>query len=494
LNLGAAGNRFTQQGRLAPGAMGLATITNLSGSFWQSSTAMADLELDFFTGTIDSVLATGRADIDGRVNISLLNVEAIKPGNQSQVIFSGAAGLAYHDVTLVTPPSLVVTYALGSPDATSLRLGYDVDFAVRGLKGNRIAIGDYINRLQAAGSAAPLGETIRTLVQQTSLDTYASLLTQLGAEFHAEQQANALRSAQSFTRAMQDCGSLSVERMLQDASGCVWGRFDVDASERAEDQGFAAAQETARRYSQGFQRGAGDWFLGAGLNVERNDAHGYSGNWRGDSTVVQLGLQARRVFGQSSVGAAFTLGNSNQELRRRLAVTGNTVARGERDVHLVAGVLDFSGRLDFMGASVTPALNLGFATVSGGRMTETGAQAQDLTLAHDSQTHAWVEPSLAFGIERSLANRKQLRAYARVSALQYLSSAHTDVLAGFAAASEGIAPMRVVSDLDRTHFGAEGGLELLAAERFALTLSYSLWHSGARRSDMGTLRLVIPVY
>jgi hypothetical protein len=81
-----------------------------------------------------------------------------------------------------------------------------------------------------------------------------------------------------------------------------------------------------------------------------------------------------------------------------------------------------------------------------------------------------------------------------VSALHYIANAHTDVLAGFAAAPAGIAPMHVVSDLDRTHFGAEGGLELLAAERFALTLSYSLWHSGARRSDMGTLRLAVPVY
>jgi hypothetical protein len=113
----------------------------------------------------------------------------------------------YIDYTLEKrSKSYVVNYALLHPDAMTAALGYDVDFAVAGLVGNRISIGNYINRVQAAGSSAALSDTITKLVPQTQLEPYSDLLTQLGTEAYAEQQADTLDDVHRFSGSCRTAG------------------------------------------------------------------------------------------------------------------------------------------------------------------------------------------------------------------------------------------------------------------------------------------------
>ena len=124
-------------------------------------------------------------------------------------------------------------------------------------------------------------------------------------------------------------------------------------------------------------------------------------------------------------------------------------------------------------------------------MVEAGAGPQGTVLNSSEQGHVWVEPSIGFGFERSLANRKLLRAYARLGGIHYLSAGKTEVAAGLAGAPAGVAPMRITSDLDRTHVIAEGGFELVASDRFTLSASYAAQGSDIRDSGTAAVRVVI---
>jgi hypothetical protein len=159
----------------------------------------------------------------------------------------------------------------------------------------------------------------------------------------------------------------------------------------------------------------------------------------------------------------------------------------------MSGTFGVMHRLNVGSFTLTPALDLGAATLRGSEMAEAGAGPQGTVLDASEQGHAWIEPSIGFGFERSLANRKLLRTYARLGAIHYLSAGRTEVVAGLAGAPAGVAPMRIVSDLDRDHVIVEGGFELVASERFTVSASYAAQGSDIRDSGTGAVRFVIPM-
>jgi outer membrane autotransporter protein len=294
---------------------------------------------------------------------------------------------------------------------------------------------------------------------------------------------------------MQDCGSFVHRRIAGDEPRCAWARFDYDSSSRDAQDGFPSTEEIARRFSLGYQQALeGGWTVGIGVDFEHNDSSGFDDRWQGDTSNVQFGFLGRRAFGATSVGAVLMLGNSGQNVDRLLSVTDGAVANGVRDVPSFTGVLDVTHRIDMKGLGVTPALNIGLSSMYGDSMQETGAGAQNVVLDSRSETHSWVEPTLAFDHESSLANRKVLRVYARLGVLYYLTGATTEVRAGLEGAPDGVQLMLISSDLDSTHFSAEAGFELIATDRYTLSLSYARQSSDIRESDTGTARITVPVH
>ncbi len=492
-NLGAPGNLLVQDGYLSPGGRGLVLTTDLSGSLRQGRSATADYDLDLATDQVDALVATGTAELAGTLYVSLMNIPKVRPGHHAPVVYSGAAGLVDDGLVLRAPASVVISYDILA-DATTASLGYDVDFSPTGVEGNRVAIGDYFNRVQLAGSSAAFADTIITLVGQSQLDAYSDLLTQLGAEFYAEQLAYTLGSAQQFASTLQDCGSSSLQRSLGSKPGCFWARVDVDASTRELDLGFPAAAQTTRRYSQGVQYARdGGWSYGIGLGLEHADSRGFARAWLGEATTVQLGVLARRTSGPTSAGAVLALGTSDQDVHRRLSVTRDLVGYGRRSIGFASAVFDVAQQLEVGRLTLTPALNVGFSALRGSSVTEAGAAEASVLLERGSQNHAWIEPTVGLAFEHALANRKLLSVYARLGALRYLSGTATEVRAGLAGAPPGVEPMRLTSDLDRTHLTLEGGLQLIALDRFMLAAAYQWQVSAIRDGRMGSLRIAIPL-
>jgi hypothetical protein len=492
VDLGAAANLLEQQGAFTPGGNGRIATTQLAGGFRQSVTGTSTFELDVAHGTMDSVVATGRVDLAGTVGVTVTGIPTVRPGSFRRTMFGAEGGATRSGVTLLAPQSVVVAYALVSSGTDAIDLAYDVDFSPAGLLGNRIVIGDYVNRVQAAGSAPALADTITTLVAQSQLAPYSAALTGLGPEFYAEQQAFAFTGAQRFAGALSRCGSSA--DAPSGAGDCAWTHFDYDTSSHDAKDGAPRVDQIARRVSQGFQRQLGESSaLGFALEYESNDATGDGGQWRGDTTTVHVGASGRVEVGRASAGAVLTFGHAAQDVHRQLTVGTAALASGERTLRFFTGGLDAAYRVAAGRAALTPALAIGATAWRGGRTTESGGGAQDLRILHGTGTTAWVEPSLAFTFAGPVSDRTSLRAFARVAALQYVRGRHLPVEAEFAAAPADVAPMRVTTDLDPTRVSGEVGFEIVSPQGYRIGLSYSAERSDARRSSIGSARIVIPM-
>jgi hypothetical protein len=494
LSLGAASNLFTNEGRLEPGAQQRALVTQLSGSFVQAAGGVSQFELDFLSGVVDSVAATGTAQVGGEVNVSLLNVHVIPSGTFVKPLYTAAGGITNAGLAFNPQRSAVIDYRL-LWHATSAEMEYTVDFSPPGVKGNRNAIGDWFNRVQAVGSSPELADLVTRLVLEPDLDTYADLLTQLGPELYAEQQAYTLRSGQAFGRSLRNCGWQNLGRLAGDAPSCTWVRVDLGSTDRDPDAGTPDSEETLRRYAWGFQfaleRGLS---VGFGLALDDGNVSGYGDLWSGGMKQLQAGASLRRNFGRWSVGGLATLGKSSQDAKRAIAVTDPRLASGDRSITFGSLLADASYRFDFDGFVVTPGLALGGALLDASGMAESGAHEQSLVMPGYTDVHLWAEPSVNVGLERAVGREGLFRAYARLGMLGYLNGARTQVRAGLAGGPEGVTPMRVKSDLDAVHLLAEGGVEYLTAAGLSLGLNYTAERSDLRSGGHLGLRFALSLF
>jgi len=468
--------------------------TRLSGSYEQSDSAASELEVDFAIRDSDRLTATGTARIGGRMHVTLLNPRFIRSGSNYQPLFVAEQGVTNTGVVLDAQRSVVIDYTLAFKHPNALGVNYVVDFSPRGLDGNRIEMGDYLNRVTSAGSPDGLADTIAASVLETDLGYYASMLTQLGTEFYAEQQALALTGVQRFARNLQNCGTLSIGETAGDETGCVWARYDNNPSTRESRAGFPAMSDESFSVSSGVQVPRdGDWTLGVAFDFEDHRGRGYGNLWSSESTFIQLGSSLRRELPNSAFGATLSLGHNAQEVTRQLGVTDLSQAEGDNSVYFLSNVLDYTWKLSGGGFSFEPSLNLGTSLLQHGSMTEEGAGPQNATLEGGSEFHVWLEPALGGQYALSFGSGAELRTFVRIGYLEYLSGTSTKVRAGLEGAPDDVLPMRIGSDLDRGHWVGEAGLQWQGTGGFTVGFSYSHRESELREGGAGSVRFVMPL-
>ena len=493
LNLGDPENVLLNRGVVAPGGSGLAVHTQLAGSFLQTPTGTSNLEIDLAIRDADRLTATGTAAVSGHVNLALLNTQFIRPGLTYQPLFEAAGGARNVDILFNPQDSIVIDYHLANRFSNSLGVYYDVDFAADGLAGNRVEMGEYLNRVQQNGGPGQLGDTITTAVLETSLDDYAFMLTQLDTEFYAEQQALSLNGVQRFARNLQSCGATTIGEPAGDA-GCYWIRFDDNPSRRDEHAGFPEAEDESYAISQGIQKpGDGAWSWGIAMDYEDHRTTGFDGLWSADSSFFQVGASARRELRAGSVGATLAVGYNNQEVTRLLGVTELVEASGNRDLLFLSNVLDYTYEASRGGFTLQPGISVGTSYMKFSSMTEEGAASQNAVIHGSSETHLWVEPSVGGRYIASFGSGASLRTFARVGVLQYLHGTSTKVRAGLEGAPGQTSPMRIGSNLNRTHFVGEVGLQFQSVEGVTISFSYTQQESEIREGGAGSMRFVLPL-
>jgi hypothetical protein len=494
VNLGDATNVLRNEGLIAPGAQALAVHTRLSGSYLQTAAGRADMEIDFALREGDRITATGTANVSGTLSFSLLNTQMIRPGQHFQPLFIASGGANDRGIAFNPQHSIVIDYRLINQNPNALGVQYEVDFNADGLTGNRREVGEYLNRVQLAGGPGGLGDTITTAVLQTELEPYAFMLTQLGAEFYTEQQALALKGVQRFARNLQNCGTYSIAETTGDSTGCWWGRYDDNPSTRDSRAGFPSSKDEGFSISQGLQKPRDDgWVIGVGIDIEKRESAGFDGLWTADSSFVQLGASLRRDFGSHGFGATLALGNNSQDVTRMLGVTDVTEAEGNRNVYFASSVLDYTYGITVGGLRIEPSFNLGTSLLSYSSMAEQGADSQNAIIHDGSEVHLWAEPALGARYDLPFLNGDSLRLFARAGMLHYFSGTSSKVRAGLEGAPVDAAPMRTSSDLDRTHFVGEAGMQLSLKGGFTMSFSYAMQESKIREGGAGSFRFTLPL-
>jgi hypothetical protein len=494
LNLGDPANVLTNNGLLSPGGPQLAVHTQLSGSYDQSATGVADLEIDFGALESDRLSASGTARVGGVVNFTLLNTQFIRSGLHYQPLFVAAGGVTNTGIDFNPQQSIVMHYALRQRGADNIGADYNVEFAAAGLRGNRLDVGNYLDRLTANGDPGGLGATVSRAVQETDLGNYATMLTQLGAEFYAEQQALALSGVQRFSRNLQNCGTVVIGETVGDENGCTWARYDDNPSSRESRDGFPSGSDDGFAISAGLQMpGDHGWTFGGAFDVEDHRGQGYEGLWSAEGKFFQMGASARRELTGGSFGATLSFGDSNQDVTRMLGVTDVVTAHGNQEVTFLSSVLDYTWSVSSGGFTFQPSLNLGASVLWREAMQERGAGSQGTVIFPGSEDNLWVEPALGVRYSASFAGGATLHTFARLGYLQYITGTSTEVLAGLSGAPDGVAPMHIGSDLDRNQVVGEAGMQWQAASGFTLGVSYSQQQSDLREGGAGSLRFVMPL-
>jgi len=176
-----------------------------------------------------------------------------------------------------------------------------------------------------------------------------------------------------------------------------------------------------------------------------------------------------------------------------LGVTDASEARGERNVNFLSNVLDYTYEVVNGGFVFQPSFSVGTSYLDFGSMTEHGAASQNAVIHGGSETHLWVEPAIGGRYLVNFGSGASLRTFARLGLLQYVSGTSTKVRAGLEGAPLEVAPMRIGSDLDRTHVVGEAGMQFQTPGGFTLGLSYTQRESEIREGGAGSLRFVLPL-
>ncbi|MGH8186277.1 MAG: hypothetical protein ACREUC_06915, partial [Steroidobacteraceae bacterium] len=180
VDLGALGTA-RNEGVWSVGASDEIANTALTGSFAQTSSGTLLIDIDHLAGTTDRIdVLGGSASLAGALELNPVNLTSIRPGTTQTILASSAGGLSASNLQLVVAPSIIAQYALTTLSNTQLALSLTTDFAPDPggsvqLTANEVAVGNYFNAVQLAGSSPALGPTVAGLLQVTDLSQLGSI-------------------------------------------------------------------------------------------------------------------------------------------------------------------------------------------------------------------------------------------------------------------------------------------------------------------------------
>jgi len=495
LLLGDPANLLTQSGTMYQGDR-MTQTGFLTGSFKQTETGKTFAELDFGSadpnvdgGNIDQLFATGTVDLAGRFDVSLLTPQLVPYGRFQKTLFNGALGATDSGMELTAAPSVVITYDLLYPTGNAAVLEYRVDFAPKELGRNLRGLGQYFNRIQAAGSSPELADVIVKLLYDPDLPTYRESLSQMSPDIYGELQAHAIEGNERLGQLLLGRGGYRT----QIGKNRFWFQVLNEETERDAEDDYKAIDLTDTGVALGFESLLSDnWRLGLGFSYWDTDANGYDGRWTADGNAVQAGVALRGNAGQAEFGAALLYGRTNADVTRRGSVVNSFESFANQELNLLSAIIGGAYRFDLSRAYIKLSADLGATQLMNASTDESGADALNLKLQDYSETHTWGRPAAEFGYRsESFGAGLHVHAFGGVGFLHYFSDPYTDVFAGLEGAPSGVPAMQVSVPLSQNEVRTFVGLELKSTSKWALGLRYSKAFSDRTDIDAWTLNFTL---
>ncbi len=479
-----AGNWLTNEGVLSPGGAAI-EATTITGNLRQTGGGASVITVDHATGAADRIAVLGSTELAGTMRFTQLNTATVKPGGHKIVFLTSTGAIAATGLALNQAKSVVIDYRLGQVSATSLApnpgaaavnslaMEYTVDFAPDFLGRNLLETGRYFNRVQNAGSAAALADTINALIAIPEATGYREALARLSPDFYGEQQVWLYRDMQRFMES-----ALGPRTAAADARGnAFWVEQTVATDSHGAFDDYQAVHHSNSRTNAGFEKKFGRWTTGVTVGSGRGKAGGFAGRWTAEERAKFAAASLRCDVAGTEIAAGLTYGRSTTESERWVDLTTPVRGAVERDLDVFGGSVTVAHAFSRSVTSqsrlyVRPQVELGAITLKADAATETGGGAQALALTERRETQTWATMRLEAGLRHEFQNGCVLRPSVSFDFQRYLGSATSFVRASLVAAPAGVEPMLEPVGLgqDLRKFGA--GLELVTPQGYAIGVSY----------------------
>ncbi|MEM0907191.1 MAG: autotransporter outer membrane beta-barrel domain-containing protein [Pseudomonadota bacterium] len=484
---------FTNAGRFSPGGDGVAAPTVIDGNFKQTRAGTLAIDVSAQDGAIDRVGVTGKAKVDGTVEVSLSGFDTPMLGEHRQTILSAQEGLTVEESLAVTQ-SIVARYRL-IEEANRLVVGFDIDFAndeaTSKINDNQTNIAGYLQDLYEVGLIDT--DLAQDLVALEDAQDYARFVNNMSAEVALDNQIAAVQAFHAFQKQLLSCADASGPGALRflDDGQCVFAStrgagFKRDGT--SDNLGFSGSSWSV---SGGGQFAVGeDWTIGGALGYEwrQLDVSGASASSDGQS--VFAGVSVKRHFGALEFGASSSLGYGAYDIDRQ-PLPGASV-EADQNVWSLGGRVRAAYVFGSETVFIEPRVDLGVDHVFGSSFSESGPTGTRLLVDTDDETYVSLTPAVKFGGEVTAFDGMRFRPNMTVGITQYINNPGPSLTARFAEAGTVVDGFDASTDVATTFVDLSGGVDVFAKD-------YAVLRAGTftrlSRDDTiygGSLRLEVP--
>ncbi len=449
------------RGTMRPGGQGRITTLEHHGSLEHAKSGVMEMSLNPTTNRADRMNISGTADLQGDVEIELLNLGPAKDRSRVTLVVADG-GLSSRSASEFTvTPSVVAGYELDFVSDKQVDLSYQVDFAnddVLASSGrNQDAVANHIQDSFAAGT---LPSELTSLVDIQDMASYQNALGSMDAQIYADTQLTTLYSSLLFKDSMLSCGERTGDYRFIEELQCGWMRVTGRHLNRDGTSTSRGFDENAFQLAGGGQYEVnGDWLFGGALSIEYRSLDEDGGFADADGWQFQGGLVAKRQFGNTMISGAFSGGYASFDANRN--VFGGSQTDGDQSLWLISGELRAEHAFDFDTWFVKPRSDIGIDYVSSGSLTESGAGSLNLDIQQDDDVYVYLQPAVEVGMEHVFDSGTVARPWISLGMTAFLTNNSPTATASFVGTSG--SSFSSVSDLDRTYADLEIGVDVLTA-------------------------------
>lgn len=479
LNAGNTNASVRNLGTVSVGGSNNILTTALNGSYSQDGKLLIELRhIPHSTQQADTDVLdiSGRAVVEGELQVSVLNAQQAAPGIHSVAVLDAAQGLTQGFMpTLNAPNSAVAAFSL-SRGSNTINLDYEINYAPAGLTGAALAFGRYLNQAQANGGGSGLETIIATLTQpgstvQVLQDSYASLDPQP----ISTGISTSTLTVSDFANSLRSCAQKTGPNRFIAEGNCNWmarTQRDFDVSQ---DGTRAASHTRVLQTTFGVQRRAdtGDfWGIGGSIGsagVTSGTAYQSSGE------VYQLGAVLKRQQENRVLSGSFILGAADFNAQRSVTVGGVTsTAFSQQPLRFVSTALKYAQVYERGASFFKPLAEVSVTGMQQKGFSETGAGAANMTIDGRTDWRADLELGLGAGREFQLPGGETvIRIHGELGLQHRILGEEATLSARFAGSQSAGAGLQTGSGEDKTLAKVAIGVDLLGSDGGALRLDAS---------------------
>ncbi len=492
-----AGNALINSGLVSLGGCDAVRTTTLASDYMQMPGGAMEIDIDPKHGSADCLVVDGAACIEGCVRTNVVNAGQAFAGRKIITIVQATQGLTDGGCRLEQQSSAVMSCQLAHPDANSLALDMNVDFAPKGMCGNQTSIAQYVNAIQNAGGSPGFEPVAAMLMSMPDSKSLAEAYDALSPEPVGQTSQAAPMTNLTFVQAMHSVPVREGEHRFATERSGLWATARTQFTDKEETTELLGSRSRTVMFIVGMQRPLDEqanWIGGLAFAAEHSNTDvGVMSETGGES--IRFGGVLKRRFGATRIDLSASVSHGWYSTDRVTNVPfAGATASGDWDLTTVSGNLRLAHDFEFEQDDwyLRPILDLGITYIRREGYTETGAAGASLNIAENDETLYYISPALQLGMEHRLGNGIILRPYIRGGLTYARYDTQPETVAGFVSAPIGVPPMRTLGEQEQTLGTVAVGIDIIEVNGASLKLEYTGQFSSRTESHGGLLKVVIP--